>query len=97
MHLTARSTRFSADCLAVPAGVPFTVNLDNQDAGVQHSFGIFDKDPTLDSSATEVFAGARVTGTDMKTYAVGPLPSGTFHFRCDVHPQQMFGTLLVGG
>jgi hypothetical protein len=96
LHLLARSTRFGDDCLAVPAGVPFTVNLDNQDAGVPHSFVIYDRDPAADPSAKELFSGGAVTGPSMMTYQVRPLSEGRLHFRCGVHPDRMFGTFLVG-
>lgn len=97
LHLLARSTRFNVDCLAAPAGARFTVNLDNQDAGIPHSFGIYDGDPSVDPSATEIFRGGAVTGTNMRTYDVGPLDRGSFHFQCDVHPDRMRGSFLVGG
>jgi plastocyanin len=97
LHLTARSTRFSVDCLAAPANVPFTVNFDNQDGGVPHNLGIYDRDPAADPGATELFKGGSVTGADMRTYEVGPLAAGTYRFRCDVYPAQMFGTLVVAG
>jgi hypothetical protein len=96
LHLLARSTRFGVNCLAVPARVPFTVNLDNQDAGVPHSFVIYDRDPAADPSAKALFSGGAVTGPSMRTYQVRPLSRGRLHFRCDVHPDRMFGTFLVG-
>jgi hypothetical protein len=85
------------DCLAAPADVPFSVNLDNQDAGVPHSFAVYDRDPSADPSARELFRGERVTGPNMRTYQVGALSRGSFHFRCEVHPTRMFGSFLVGG
>jgi hypothetical protein len=97
LHLLARSTRFSVDCLAVPADVSFSVSLDNQDAGVPHSFGIYDRDPAADPSAKQLFKGGSVTGPSMQTYRVGSLRRGAYHFRCDVHPDRMFGSFLVGG
>jgi hypothetical protein len=96
LHLTARSTRFSVDCLAAPADASFTINFDNQDAGVAHVFAIHDKDPGRDPTAKQLFRGAQVTGPDMTTYDVGSLPAGTYHFRCDFHPDQMFGAMLIG-
>ena len=97
LHLTARSNRFNVTCLAAPADVAFTVNFDNQDAGVAHTFSIHDKDPRQDPRAKQLFGGDQVTGTNMQTYEVGGLPAGTYHFRCDFHPDQMFGTFVVGG
>lgn len=94
--MTARSTRFSVDCLAAPADVAFTINFDNQDAGVTHTVGIYDRDPMQDPNATQVFRGGRVTGPVLETYQVGGLTAGTYHFQCDVHPAQMAGTFIAG-
>lgn len=82
-------------CLAAPADVAFTVNFDNQDAGVAHTFSILDRDPRRDPNAKQLFQGDQVTGPRMQTYELNALPAGTYHFRCDFHPDQMFGTLLV--
>ena len=38
-----------------------------------------------------------ITGPAVATYDVKALPAGTYFFHCDVHPTQMFGTLVVGG
>jgi plastocyanin len=97
LHLTARSTRFSVDCLAAPADAAFTINFDNQDPGIAHVFVIHDQDPRQDPSARQLFRGEQVTGPDMKTYEVGPLAAGTYHFRCDFHPDQMFGAMVIEG
>lgn len=78
------------------ADVAFTINFDNQDAGIPHLVGIYDVDPGRDPDANEVFRGGQVTGPDMTTYEVGPLPAGTYHFQCDFHPGQMAGSLVVG-
>jgi hypothetical protein len=46
-------------------------------------------------AAKSLFTGALVMGPKTITYQVPALPSGTYYFRCDVHPTQMFGTFVV--
>jgi len=46
-------------------------------------------------AAKSLFTGALVTGPKTVTYQVPALSAGTYYFRCDVHPTQMFGTFVV--
>ena len=94
---TVKNVAYGATCLAAPGNTAFKINLDNQDAGIPHNMQIFDKDPRQDSSARSLFKGTLVTGPAQTTYEIGALAVGTYHFRCDVHPDQMFGMLVVGG
>jgi len=80
---------FDTQSLTVPADTPLTVEFDNPDAGVQHNFAIY----TSSDLATALFEGERITGPAKATYQVPPIPKGTYHFVCDVHPQTMTGTL----
>jgi hypothetical protein len=36
-----------------------------------------------------------VTGPDTAIYEVDPIEAGIYTFRCDVHPQAMFGQFVV--
>ena len=88
---TAQSTAFSASCLAAPANKAFTIEFMNMDPGIPHNISIF-----TDSSASKaLFTGKLVSGPANFTYHVGALRPGTYFFRCDVHPTQMNGTLVV--
>ncbi len=80
---------FDTQSLTVPADMPLTVEFDNPDAGVQHNFAIY----TSSDLATALFQGEIITGPAKITYQVPPIPKGTYHFVCDVHPQTMTGTL----
>jgi plastocyanin len=75
--------------LEAPAGQPFTIDFDNQDAGIPHNIQI------KDANGASVFKGDIVTGPIQTSYQVGALAAGTYPFICDVHPTSMTGTLTV--
>jgi len=88
---TADALSFGTATLRAPAGTPFTIVFDNQAPGVVHNVAVY-----RDASAAEgLFTGDLITGPKTVTYHVPALPAGSYFFRCDVHPQQMTGTLVV--
>jgi plastocyanin len=84
----AANIAFDVSALTAPAGQPFTINFDNQDAGIPHNIEI------LNANGGSVFKGDLVTGVATATYNVTPLAAGAYKFMCDVHPT-MTGTLTV--
>jgi len=88
LALVASGIAFDSSCLAVPAGKPFTISFQNEDAGIPHNVAIY-------SDSTSLFVGEVFPGPDGRTYRVPALDPGTYSFRCDVHPTQMFGTFIV--
>lgn len=95
LTVTAQNIAFDTNCLAAPAGTPFTIKFTNDDAGVPHNVEIF-----TSQAATTRLGGATgptdtVTGPGSVTYKVGGLSPGTYFFRCDIHPTQMTGTFVV--
>ena len=91
LTISAMNAVFDTDCLAAPAGRPFTIAFDNMDPGVPHNVSIY----TDSSAATALFTGDLAAGPTTVTYDVGALKPGTYYFRCDVHPTTMFGTFVV--
>ncbi len=91
LRIAAERSLFETDCLAVPAGFPFTIEFDNRDAGVPHNVAIY----TDQTAAQELFGGDIFAGVATRTYEVGRLEPGTYFFRCDVHPATMTGTFVV--
>jgi plastocyanin len=93
LEIAAKNVSFDKDCLAAPAGKPFTVTFDNQEA-VPHNFSIF-----TDSSASQLLGGAQpsdiVTGPQQKEYQVDPLKKGTYYIQSDIHPTTMNGTFVA--
>jgi plastocyanin len=90
--LVAKGLAFGSKSLSAPANKPFAIAFQNEDAGIQHDVQIFD---TKSFSGTPLFNGAVVNGPATITYLVKPLPTGTYFFRCVIHPLQMQGTLKV--
>jgi plastocyanin len=88
--LTAKGIAFDKTKLSVPAGKPFAIAFDNQDAGIQHDVQIFDNEGF---TGTPLLNGEIVTGPAKVTYEAPVLESGTYFFHCSVHPAQMHGTI----
>ena len=90
VSIVASNTRFDKDCLAAPAGQPFTLTYENKDS-IAHNIVLLES-----HSATDVFFRADIfSGPKTTTHNVGALKVGTFAFHCEVHPAQMKGTLVV--
>lgn len=91
LQISAKNIKFDKSCLAAPAGKAFTIKFDNEDSGVPHNADIF----TNKSATKSLFKGQVITGSKTVTYNVPALQAGTYYFRCDIHPTQMFGTFVV--
>ena len=92
LRISARDNRFDQQCLAAPAGTQLQITLANQDRGVPHNLAVY-SDP---QRTRPLFKGRVVAGVTTVKYRVGPLPAQTYYFQCDVHPQTMQGTFVVG-
>lgn len=90
VSVSAKDTAFDQDCLAAPAGQPFTIALKNDDSQ-PHNVAILEG-----HSGTEVvFRGEIFSGPKTTTYNVPALKAGTYVFHCEVHQDQMKGTFVV--
>jgi plastocyanin len=89
--IAASELAFDVTTVQAPAGTAFTIVFDNKAAGVPHNVSIY----TDSSASTPLFQGKIVTGPITTTYQVRALDPGTYFFRCDVHPTQMTGDLVV--
>jgi plastocyanin len=89
VRISAKDLAFSTSTLSAPAGKPFQIAFDNQE-GAPHNVAIY-KDS---SAAQKLFGQDPVSGPASVVYDVPALPSGTYYFRCDVHPA-MHGELTV--
>lgn len=85
---------FDKDTLTAQSGATVTVQIDNQEDGIPHTFSVY-----TDSSASQPLAEGSVSDTctgpcGMEITFVAPAP-GTYFFRCDVHQTQMTGTFIA--
>jgi plastocyanin len=71
-----------------PAGRPFTIAFDNQDAGTPHNVAL------IAGSGSEVFKGDIFPGVATHVYNVTAQPAGEYKFVCTVHPA-MTGTATL--
>jgi plastocyanin len=88
LDVTAQNIAFSTVSLETAAGQAFTINFDNEDAGIPHNIEI------KDANGNSAFKGDIITGVAKATYAVPALTAGTYSYICDVHPN-MVGSLVV--
>ncbi len=77
VSITASHMQFVERDVAVPAGLAFTIEFDNQD-GEPHNIAI------SDASRASVFKGEIVSATTI-SYSVPALAAGRYAFICEVH------------
>jgi cytochrome c oxidase subunit II len=92
IDLTAENIAFDKTVITVPAGAEVMVNFNNKDSGVPHNFAVY-----TDSSAVKsIYVGQVITGPKTVTYTFNaPTTTGTYFFRCDIHPTVMTGSFVV--
>ncbi len=92
LTVVAKDIAFHPTALTARAGLIIGIVFDNQDAGTQHNIHFFRGDspaaPTLGSTAVS-------TGPAQAGLALGSLSPGVYFYHCDVHPDQMKGTLTI--
>ncbi|MFM2105013.1 MAG: hypothetical protein RL338_45 [Chloroflexota bacterium] len=89
LALVALNIQFDKTELSTAADTPFTITLDNQDAGIPHNVEI------RDAGGASLFLGEIYNGVETRTYEIPALAAGSYTFICTVHPN-MVGTLTVG-
>ncbi len=77
VEVVARDLAWDTACLAVPAGEPVTLVVDNRDDGVNHNLHL----PEAPDAPATVLA----LGPVVQELAV-TLPAGEHRYVCDIHP-----------
>jgi cytochrome c oxidase subunit II len=91
VQLVAQNTTWNTGCIAVPSNTPLTVVVDNKDAGIDHTFGVFDSP----KRKVKDFESQPITGPATATFQLRPLRPGRYYFECTVHGPSMAGVLIV--
>jgi plastocyanin len=86
VSLIARDLAFTTPSISVSAGVPVTIDFDNED-GAPHNIAV------SDATGASVFKGDIVSGQEV-VYRLPALAPGTYPFICEVHPD-MKGTITA--
>jgi plastocyanin len=84
--IIAEDMAFDPDEVAVPAGEPVTIVVDNRDEGVNHNIHVEDAPSPNKTSLEQGVSQQALTVT---------LPAGEYEFVCDIHPN-MTGTMAAG-
>jgi cytochrome c oxidase subunit 2 len=87
IDLSAADISFSTDTIEAPAGQSFCIAFANEDTA-PHDVGIYDGD-------TEVFNGDDLPAGESIVYMIPALEPGDYDFRCNLHPDLMFGDLTA--
>lgn len=92
VEIVSEGNRFTVARLTTPADTAFAFRLVNRDPGVPHNIAVY-----ADASAGRaLFVGPTFPGVATRVSRVRAIPTGTYFFRCDVHPTTMTGSLVVG-
>ena len=86
--LEASEVAFDDRRLTAPAGDRFLLRFANN-SSVAHNVSIYRRD------GEPLFTGEVSTGPHVTEYAIPALTAGRYRFVCDLHPQQMTGTLVA--
>jgi plastocyanin len=84
--------QFDKSILTVAAGAAITINVVNQDTAVAHNFAVY---RDAGAASPVAGAGANVCAGPCSFTLTFAAQAGTYFFRCDVHPADMRGQLIV--
>jgi plastocyanin len=87
--LEASELEFDTRRLRAPANEGFVLRFANN-SSVPHNVSIHER------SGESLFTGDVFTGPRVVEYAIPALDAGGYRFTCDVHPEQMTGSLVAG-
>jgi cytochrome c oxidase subunit 2 len=91
VQLVAQNTAWNTGCIAVKPGQPWSATVVNKDAGIDHTFGVFDSNKLK----VKYFLSPPVAGPSTATFHITPLRPGRYYFECTIHGPSMSGALIV--
>jgi cytochrome c oxidase subunit 2 len=91
VQLTAQNTTWNTGCIGVAPDTPWSVTVVNKDAGIDHTFAVFDSR----QQKVKYFVSPPVGGPSTASFQLKPLPPGRYYFECTIHGPSMSGALVV--
>ena len=91
VEVTADDLAFNVETITAPAGESFTVMFTNNEA-VPHNFSVY-----TEEGGEEIAVGNVIGEGETDEITIDALEPGEYFFVCDVHAQEMTGTLVVEG
>jgi cytochrome c oxidase subunit 2 len=91
VQLVAQNTTWNTACIGVRSNTPWSTTVVNKDAGIDHTFAVFDSQKLK----VKYFESPHVPGPSTATFQLTPLRPGRYYFECTIHGPSMSGTLIV--
>jgi cytochrome c oxidase subunit 2 len=92
LQLVAQNIQWNTNCLAIAAGQPASLGIQNLDEGIDHNFAIYDG-PDLKS---QLFVVPKFSGVATKSFTLPTtLAPGKYYFQCNIHGPAMSGVFIV--
>jgi plastocyanin len=88
-EVAAENVDFSTDAMDFPAETEVTLTFDNKEA-IPHNWALYES-----KGGKPIFQGPIVNGPASAAYKFTTPAAGSYYFQCDVHPDQMNGTVNV--
>jgi plastocyanin len=88
VDVTAQNTAFSPDQITVPSGEPVTFRFTNEDS-IPHTFTLY-----TDEAFEQPISGGNADA-EQPQITIAFVAPGEYYFRCEVHPDQMQGTVTA--
>jgi cytochrome c oxidase subunit II len=98
VHLVAKNTTWSTNCIAIPAGQQLSLTVANEDDGVSHNFAIWKSLQDAISKKGQIYQTGAFPGVATHSYTVtstASLKPGKYYFQCNVHGVAMAGAFIV--
>lgn len=91
VEVSADDLAFNVETITAPAGESFTVMFTNNEA-LPHNFSVH-----TEEGGEEIAVGNVINEGETDEVTIDGLEPGEYFFMCDVHPNDMTGTLVVEG
>jgi len=89
--ISSDNLAFDANVIMATAGEPFTVTLTNIES-MPHNFSVY-----IEEGGEEIVLGEIINEGETDEVEVPALEPGEYFFVCDVHSDEMTGTIVVEG